>query len=81
MDIWSFGVILYELYVGITPFHCNCYNKLIVKILHDQIRYPKNTPIEFRQLIDAILNKNSNNRFDWPQIETHPFFKVQEALK
>jgi serine/threonine-protein kinase len=33
IDVWAMGVLLYEMLTGVTPFHAENYNKLIVRIL------------------------------------------------
>jgi|688.fasta_scaffold341276_1 serine/threonine protein kinase len=41
VDIWSFGIILYELAYGKTPFYATTIPQLQPKILHEAVKYPK----------------------------------------
>ncbi|MBS1889920.1 MAG: hypothetical protein JST59_01390 [Actinobacteria bacterium] len=59
------GIILYELSTGIPPFHADTYYKLLPKILHDKVKYPKDMDVELRELIEGMLQKSPGSRYDW----------------
>lgn len=80
MDVWSLGIILFELAVGRTPFYAENYHKLIPKILNDKVRYPKDMDVSLRDLIDGMLQKTPSSRYDWNQIINHPFMKAKSPL-
>ena len=48
IDVWSFGVIIYQFYTGIPPFYADSFPKLGPKILNDKVIYPKNMPLELK---------------------------------
>ena len=85
-DLWAFGVILYQMYCGQTPFK-SATNYLTFKNIEKmQITYPDNIimPEDAKDLINKILLKDPNKRlgagktnteYDMVHLKKHPFFK------
>merc|ERR1711865_1066328 len=80
-DLWSLGVILYELYVGKPPFYTNSIYTLINIIIKDPVKYPSSMSSEFRSFLRGLLNKTPSKRMKWAKILQHPFVKLNETEK
>ncbi|XP_074642606.1 serine/threonine-protein kinase ULK4-like [Tubulanus polymorphus] len=86
-DLWSFGIVLYELFAGHTPFQSESFEKLTEMILYEDFPAPKikgtrlssKPSPDFLNLIEGLLKKDPNERLGWAGLVVHPFW--QGSLK
>jgi serine/threonine-protein kinase len=66
-DIWSAGVILYEMLAGIPPFEAQSFSATIAKIVTDPVpplsTWGANVPADLEALVQRCLEKNRDDRF------------------
>ncbi|XP_028407211.1 serine/threonine-protein kinase BRSK2-like [Dendronephthya gigantea] len=77
-DIWSCGVILYALVVGVLPFDDDNLRHLLEKVKKGSFRIPDNVPSECHNLIKEMIKVDPIRRISMKQILNHPFLKSMD---
>ncbi|KDP34968.1 hypothetical protein JCGZ_09256 [Jatropha curcas] len=84
VDWWAFGIFIYELIYGRTPFAAPSNELTLRNIVKKPLTFPTHTPYSSlehhaRDLISRLLNKDPNNRLGSKrgaaEVKSHPFFK------
>ncbi|XP_048430115.1 protein kinase PINOID [Pyrus x bretschneideri] len=84
VDWWAFGIFLYELIYGHTPFAAPSNETTLRNIVKKPLTFPTSTPSSAleghaRDLISAFLNKDPDRRLGSKRgaadVKKHPFFK------
>lgn len=76
VDHWSLGIVMYELLVGKTPFHCRSWNKTkkkIAKYNGKGISFPRHVSKDARHLIRRLLARDAFERISFEHVLCHPW--------
>uniref|UniRef100_A0A3B4F9Z9 Protein kinase C n=2 Tax=Haplochromini TaxID=319058 RepID=A0A3B4F9Z9_9CICH len=76
VDWWSFGVLLYEMLIGQSPFHGDDEDELFESIRMDTPHYPRWISKESKDLLERLFERDPTRRIGIVgNIRLHPFFK------
>ncbi|XP_060190051.1 serine/threonine-protein kinase D6PKL2-like [Lycium barbarum] len=81
VDWWTFGIFLYELLFGKTPFKGSGNRQTLFNVVGQPLRFPESPGVSFsaRDLIRGLLVKEPQHRLAYKrgatEIKQHPFFE------
>ncbi|XP_074294346.1 serine/threonine-protein kinase KIPK2-like [Silene latifolia] len=81
VDWWTYGIFLYELLYGRTPFKGAVNEETLANVVLENLKFPDNplVSLQARDLIAALLVKEPENRLGTErgatEIKQHPFFE------
>ncbi|KAA6384944.1 MAG: putative Serine/threonine-protein kinase RUNKEL [Streblomastix strix] len=74
-DMWAFGCLLYEMASGHPPFEGRDQHDIVRQILYKDLVVPLAWSTEFSDLIRGLLQKRPEDRYTWPILNFHPFWR------
>jgi serine/threonine protein kinase len=82
VDIWSLGVLAYELVVGKPAFETRSNADTMDKIAKVDLRFPPelNLSDECRDFVSRILAKNPTERPNWVDLLAHPWLNCAQKM-
>uniref|UniRef100_A0A7C9ER07 non-specific serine/threonine protein kinase n=1 Tax=Opuntia streptacantha TaxID=393608 RepID=A0A7C9ER07_OPUST len=81
VDWWTYGIFLYELFYGKTPFKGATNEETLANVVSQSLRFPAFPLVSFyaKDLIKGLLTKQPENRLGFvrgaAEIKQHPFFE------
>jgi serine/threonine protein kinase len=81
VDIWTLGVLLFELLAGYAPFTGANQSELFINIKKLKINWPIDFPPLAKNLVSKILKLNPNERLTIQEISNHPWFEKNPPLR
>ena len=74
IDLWSSGIVMYQMLFGKTPFNASTHYELINNINNNCVNFPPNQlSFECIDLLSNLLIKEPQDRITWEDFFDHPF--------
>lgn len=83
VDFWSFGILIYRMLYGKTPFTGRTMKEVFDAILTQPVQFPTPPPCEdgiIKDLIVRLLERDPARRLKASEIEAHPYFQAHNGL-
>jgi len=79
-DLWSCGVMMYEMLFGVGPLEAKTLEHLKKKVRKDEINFHlnRNYSADCFDLLTKLLDKDYETRIEWDQFFTHHWFRMWE---
>lgn len=73
-DLWAYGCIIYQLFVGRPPFKASNEYQTFQKIINLKYQFPSNFPPNARDLCERVLVLDPLKRLSIDELKSHVFF-------
>lgn len=76
-DLWSIGIIMYEMLIGYPPYKAKNIANLVKNIKQREVIIPKNINLTSvcKHLLFSLLEKNPKKRLSWDDLFNHIWFE------
>lgn len=79
-DLWSLGLVLFEMLSGYNYLHSKNINELIKKIKNKNVPHINNISYDCTDLLLKLLQKNTNERIDWNELFIHKWLISNDKI-
>lgn len=79
VDLWSLGVLCYELLVGEPPFQTGSYDETFVKITQVKYQVPDFISTAAKHFISKLIVANPEQRMSLQDVKKHPWIRANTS--